>query len=117
MSIEKDNWWYYFDKIENGKYAKCKNCDWQKDRGIHKSSNILKNHLENSYPYLYQQKLSTVQEKHEKERKRKLSLNSFRNTIAWVGAQKIVLLPSGNKAFFPQPGIQRNKVSANYRNL
>ena len=72
MSIEKDNWWYYFDKIENGKYAKCKNCNWQKDRGTHKSSNILKNHLENSHSDLYQQKLTSGQEKLEKERKRKL---------------------------------------------
>ena len=72
MSIEKDKKWYYFDKIEKGKYAKCKNCDWQKDGGTHKSSNILKNHLENFHTDLCQLKLSTVQEKLENKKKRKL---------------------------------------------
>ena len=35
------DWWYYFEKIEQGKVAKCKHCDWTKDRSKDKSTNGL----------------------------------------------------------------------------
>jgi hypothetical protein len=40
------DWWYYFEKIEQGKVAKCKHCDWTKDRSKDKSTNGLKYHLQ-----------------------------------------------------------------------
>ena len=40
------DWWYYFEKTNEGKNAKCKFCDWEKPRGITKSTTKLKQHLE-----------------------------------------------------------------------
>jgi len=61
------DWWHYFDKVDAGKKAKCRNCPWIKDRGATKSTYSLKYHLERNHPELYSQKLEAERIKKKKD--------------------------------------------------
>jgi hypothetical protein len=74
MGIEDTtDWWHYFEKIDDGKFAKCKHCEWKKPRGKTKSTYMLRYHLEHEHKQLYNQKIEAERKKTkaEEERKRK----------------------------------------------
>jgi len=68
--FDPTNWWYYFEKTQQGKVAKCKNCSWTKDRSKDKSTNGLKYHLEHSHAELFSQKLEADRIKETKAQKK-----------------------------------------------
>jgi hypothetical protein len=55
------DWWYYFKKTEQGKFAR-----WTKDRSKDKSTYALKYHIEHTHPAQLSQKLEAERIK-EKE--------------------------------------------------
>jgi hypothetical protein len=72
------NWWYYFTKLDGNK-AGCNYCDWTRDRGPAKPTNILKNHLKNTHKDIYQQKLNAELARSEKEKKEKEAREKQKN--------------------------------------
>ena len=72
-SSDPTDWWYYFDKVDVKKNAKCKHCDWKKPRGENKSTRLLKYHLEHAHPEQFSKKLEAERiKKKEEDRKRKM---------------------------------------------
>ena len=68
---EPTDWWYYFEKTEQGKVASCKYCTWTKDRSNDKSTNGLKYHLQHSHPPQFSQKLEAERIKEKKKFEKK----------------------------------------------
>jgi len=72
---------YFFDKIDTGERAKCRNCSWIKDRGATKSTYNLKYHLEHQHPELWSQKLEAERMKQEKKKEEKLPLQHVQTIL------------------------------------
>uniref|UniRef100_A0A914HSF7 BED-type domain-containing protein n=1 Tax=Globodera rostochiensis TaxID=31243 RepID=A0A914HSF7_GLORO len=74
MEKNPADWWFYFEKTIDRNEAKCKFCNWSKDRGKGKYTSILKNHLEKKHPTEYQQKVNAERARNEDgmQKKRKV---------------------------------------------
>ena len=66
-TVAPTDWWYYFEKIDAGKRAKCRNCSWIRDRGAAKSTYNLKYHLEHQHQDLWSKKLEAERMKQKKQ--------------------------------------------------
>ena len=93
------DWWYYFDKVDKNK-AKCKHCNWEKDRGKDMSTNKLKYHLERTHPELFSKKLEAERLKYKQalEKKKqmqqlKININEAEADIGQPLAKKMMMSP------------------------
>jgi hypothetical protein len=75
------DWWYYFDKVDDNKYAKCKHCDWKKPRDKYKSTKLLKYHLEHYHPEQYSKKLEAERMSKKKEEERKRTNSTMKHQV------------------------------------
>ena len=78
------DWWFYFEKINEGEMARCKNCNWEKPRGKDKSTRVLKYHLEHQHPLLFSQRLEAIRQMEKNSKKKsdntKIMTSFFKTT-------------------------------------
>ena|SRR4030088_1766753 len=81
-STDPTSWWYYFEKIEGGKKAKCNHCEWETLRGKAAGTNGLKFHLQGKHPEQFSQKLEAerLAEKKKMEDNKKRASTSMNLT-------------------------------------
>ncbi|KAL3097068.1 hypothetical protein niasHS_002784 [Heterodera schachtii] len=85
---DKVSWWYWFEKLD-GNRAKCKNCEWLRDRGPAKSTSILRCHLKSKHSELYDQRMEAqATTPNPEQRGRKRTMTTPTTNGAKEGAQQ-----------------------------